>query len=101
MVCARAPRRTHASPLARTQDMRPDGGLALAAALWLCSQLYWLAVAYRLEFLGHDVFEPLWRASVAFFAANAWLLARIVRARPVMVSAAAAGAPGTGRQRAD
>lgn len=49
-------------------------------AVWLAAQALWLQSAYQLEFLGRQVFVRVWAASVAFFAANAWILVRLVRA---------------------
>jgi len=55
--------------------------LALAAVtLWVAALLSWLGFAYRLEFLGHDVWMALWLASMFFFVTSMGLIALIVRA---------------------
>ena len=43
-------------------------------------QVLWLAIAYRLEFLGQDVFFPLWVSSVIFLCANSFVLIELVKA---------------------
>ena len=40
----------------------------------------WLSIAYRLEFLGDQVFFSLWLASALFLAVNAWVLVEVVHA---------------------
>lgn len=53
------------------------GGAALA--LWVATQGAWLQQAYNLEFLGRSTFVPgLWRASLAFFLVNCWILGIII-----------------------
>lgn len=53
--------------------------VAFALFIWLIAQLHWLAWAYALEFEGAQVYERLWLASIAFFAANIWLIVNVVR----------------------
>lgn len=79
--------------------LSPARGAAMAA-VWLGAELHWLSWAYRLEFLGQDVFLGVWAAGLLFFAANAWVVLSIVRAaaraRPLapFVRAAAASRGG-------
>ena len=56
------------------------GSLVVSLAIWLIAQLHWLAWAYALEFQGAEVFKSLWLASLAFFAANIWLVVSFLRA---------------------
>jgi GPI mannosyltransferase 1 subunit M len=51
----------------------------LLAVNWVFQAL-WLGLAYRLEFLGQQVYLPLWVASVAFFISNNYVLAEMIRA---------------------
>ncbi|TGZ83350.1 GPI mannosyltransferase 1 [Ascodesmis nigricans] len=51
----------------------------LGLAVWVAGQAAWLAMGYRLEFLGESVFFPqMWLAALAFFAGNCWLLGEFV-----------------------
>jgi hypothetical protein len=52
---------------------------SMAGAAWIGALLIWLATAYRLEFLGHDVWAALWLASGAVQAASIALLAVLIR----------------------
>ncbi len=47
---------------------------------FLCPQALWLAIAYRLELLGEDVFFPLWVSSVVFLGTNSFVLVELVKA---------------------
>jgi len=51
----------------------------LLLGLWVGSQAVWLSVAYCLEFLGSQVYFPLWTAGTAYVAANSYVLAEIIR----------------------
>jgi phosphatidylinositol glycan class M len=53
-------------------------GLALAA-LWIATEVHWLAWAYQLEFMGNNAFLQVWAASAIFFAANAYIISQIIR----------------------
>ena len=58
---------------------------AAAAALWLLTQLLWLATAARLEFgdpadVAGDAYAHVWLASLAFLASQALLAALLLRA---------------------
>lgn len=53
--------------------------VAVTLFVWLIAQLHWLSWAYALEFEGAQVYERLWLASMAFFAANIWLIVSVVR----------------------
>lgn len=49
-------------------------------ALWVATQLMWLYSAYRLEFLGHSVFDTwLLASAVAFFLANCYMIGQFIR----------------------
>ncbi|KDQ17920.1 glycosyltransferase family 50 protein [Botryobasidium botryosum FD-172 SS1] len=54
-------------------------GIELLAA-WVGAQAFWLSLAYRLEFLGENVFFPLWCASVVFITLNSHVLVGIIKA---------------------
>lgn len=47
--------------------------------VWMISQMHWLMWGYLLEFKGQNVFVQLWLASIAFLAANTWVLLMIVK----------------------
>ncbi|KAF8586547.1 glycosyltransferase family 50 protein [Ramaria rubella] len=52
----------------------------LLVGVWVGAQALWLSVAYRLEFLGSQVYLSLWFASLIFLSANCWVLAKIMQA---------------------
>jgi phosphatidylinositol glycan class M len=45
----------------------------------VCAQAVWLSIAYRLEFLGSQVYLPLWTAGTAYVAVNSYVLAEVIR----------------------
>ncbi|KAG6833092.1 hypothetical protein H0H87_011503 [Tephrocybe sp. NHM501043] len=47
-------------------------------AVWVGTQALWLAEAYRLEFLGQNVFFGLWVRSLVYVIGNAWVLGGIM-----------------------
>ena len=47
-------------------------------AVWFGTQALWLAGAYKLEFLGQNVFLGLWVRSLMYVVGNAWVLAGIM-----------------------
>ncbi|KAF8506173.1 GPI mannosyltransferase 1 [Hysterangium stoloniferum] len=51
---------------------------SLMVAIWVGSQAIWLSTAYRLEFLGEQVYLPLWLASMVFLAGNSWVLVKML-----------------------
>ncbi|KAJ2305356.1 GPI mannosyltransferase 1, partial [Coemansia sp. RSA 2704] len=57
-------------------------GLVLVAA-WFGSQGLYLQQAYRLEFLGENTFTLLWAAGAVIFAANNWILYRIIGSQQI------------------
>lgn len=46
--------------------------------VWVGTQALWLAEAYKLEFLGADVFYGLWARSLVYVAGGAWVLGGIM-----------------------
>ncbi|KAG5438821.1 hypothetical protein PCANB_002541 [Pneumocystis canis] len=51
----------------------------LMIILWGLAQALWLFFAFRLEFLGMNVFFPyLWISSILFFVINIWILGHII-----------------------
>ncbi|KAF4576706.1 GPI mannosyltransferase 1 [Pleurotus pulmonarius] len=55
-------------------------------SVWFGTQALWLSEAYRLEFLGDDVFLGLWARSLIYVLGNGWVLAGLMTAyarRPV------------------
>ncbi|KAF8643897.1 hypothetical protein AX16_008913 [Volvariella volvacea WC 439] len=50
----------------------------LYGAVWIGTQALWLGEAYRLEFLGEDVFFGLWMRGLIYVAGNCWVLAGIM-----------------------
>ncbi|KAJ7068548.1 glycosyltransferase family 50 protein [Mycena amicta] len=49
-------------------------------AVWAGTQALWLGEAYRLEFLGHNVYFGLWVCGLVYVAGNCWVLAGIIDA---------------------
>jgi len=49
-------------------------------SLWVGAQALWLAIAYRLEFLGEAVYAHLWGAGVVFLALNSFVISELVLA---------------------
>lgn len=45
----------------------------------MCAEAAWLSIAYHLEFLGSQVYLPLWTAGTAYVAANSYVLAEVIR----------------------
>ena len=48
------------------------------AGMWIGTQALWLSEAYKLEFLGENVFFGLWARSVVYLLGHAWVLAGIM-----------------------
>lgn len=46
--------------------------------VWAGTQAVWLAEAYKLEFLGEDVFFNLWLRSLLYVGGHAWVLGNIM-----------------------
>ena len=53
-------------------------GLALFA-LWFAAQGAWLALAFRLEFLGENTFLEIWMAGIGFFLANMLVVQQLLQ----------------------
>jgi len=60
-------------------DMTRWKAIELLSA-WVGAQAVWLSLAYRLEFLGENVYLQLWGASVAFILLNSHVLVGIIKA---------------------
>ncbi|OAX37212.1 glycosyltransferase family 50 protein [Rhizopogon vinicolor AM-OR11-026] len=50
----------------------------MCGAIWIGTQALWLAEAYKLEFLGDDVFFGLWVRGLVYIAGHAWVLGVIM-----------------------
>jgi GPI mannosyltransferase 1 subunit M len=46
--------------------------------VWVGTQALWLQAAYRLEFLGENVFLGLWARSLLWVVGNCWVLVGIM-----------------------
>ncbi|KAJ7087866.1 glycosyltransferase family 50 protein [Mycena epipterygia] len=46
--------------------------------VWVGTQALWLSEAYKLEFLGHNVFFGLWVRGLIYVVGNCWVLAGIM-----------------------
>ncbi|KAI0699690.1 glycosyltransferase family 50 protein [Cytidiella melzeri] len=46
--------------------------------VWVGTQALWLSEAYKLEFLGQNVFFSLWVRSLVYVVGHGWVLARIM-----------------------
>ncbi len=47
-------------------------------AVWVGVQALWLSEAYKLEFLGQNVFWGLWLRGLVYVVGNCWVLAEIM-----------------------
>jgi phosphatidylinositol glycan class M len=63
--------------LQQTLSWRKTTGLVLA---WVLAQALWLVEAYKLEFLGENVFFTLWTRGLVYLVLNAVTLGEIVKA---------------------
>ena len=50
------------------------------AVVWIGTQALWLAEAYKLEFLGQNVFFGLWVRGLIYVVGNCWVLVGIMDA---------------------
>lgn len=46
--------------------------------VWIGTQALWLSEAYKLEFLGQNVFYGLWVRSLIYVLGNAWVLGELM-----------------------
>lgn len=53
----------------------------LMSSLWFGAQAIWLNLAYKLEFLGMNVFTLVWAASILFLLVNVWISGQFIRHR--------------------
>jgi phosphatidylinositol glycan class M len=51
---------------------------ALCAIVWAGTQALWLSEAYKLEFLGQNVFVALWMRGLVYVIGNCWIIAGIM-----------------------
>ncbi|KIM79736.1 glycosyltransferase family 50 protein [Piloderma croceum F 1598] len=51
---------------------------ALLLGVWIGTQALWLSEAYKLEFLGRDVFWGLWVRSLIYVCGGAWVLGGVM-----------------------
>ena len=59
--------------------MSPRRAMAYGA-VWVGTQALWLAEAYKLEFLAHNVFFGLWVRGLVYVIGNCWVLVGIMDA---------------------
>ncbi len=52
--------------------------IILYIAIWVGTQALWLSEAYRLEFLGENVFFALWVRGLVYVVGNCWVLGGIM-----------------------
>ncbi|KAG0143949.1 hypothetical protein CROQUDRAFT_672645 [Cronartium quercuum f. sp. fusiforme G11] len=67
-------------PLVLTRIHFSRTRLSLMISSWIITQALWLGQAYRLEFLGQNVFREVWICSLLFFITNAWILGCVLQA---------------------
>jgi len=53
--------------------------MVVCVGVWTGVQGLWLSEAYKLEFLGQDVFLGLWFRSLIYVIGNAWVLIMIMQ----------------------
>lgn len=52
----------------------------MCGGVWIGTQALWLTEAYKLEFLGHNVFFGLWVRGLIYVVGNCWVLVEIMAA---------------------
>ena len=52
----------------------------MCVGVWIGTQALWLSEAYKLEFLGQNVFFGLWMRSLVYVIGNCWVLVEIMDA---------------------
>ena len=52
----------------------------MCVGVWIGIQALWLSEAYKLEFLGQNVFFGLWIRSLIYVIGNCWVLVKIMGA---------------------
>jgi GPI mannosyltransferase 1 subunit M len=48
--------------------------------LWISTQALWLSTAYKLEFLGEEVFFSIWIAGLVYVFGHVWVLGCVINA---------------------
>lgn len=66
-------------PLLVPQLQMPRNWAICYTAVWFALQGLWLGEAYKLEFLGENVFFGLWVRGLVYVAGNTWVLAGIMK----------------------
>lgn len=51
---------------------------ALCTFVWVGTQALWLSEAYKLEFLGQNVFVALWIRGLIYVIGNCWIVTKIM-----------------------
>ena len=67
-------------PLLISQLSLSRGQVLRCLGVWIGTQALWLSEAYKLEFLGQNVFFGLWMRSLIYVIGNCWVLVEIMGA---------------------
>ncbi|OSD08606.1 glycosyltransferase family 50 protein [Trametes coccinea BRFM310] len=67
-------------PLLVPQLSMPTRRAVAFGAVWIGTQALWLSEAYKLEFLGQNVFFGLWIRGLIYVVGNCWVLAGVMDA---------------------
>jgi phosphatidylinositol glycan class M len=51
---------------------------ALCTVVWVGTQALWLGEAYKLEFLGQNVFVALWIGGLIYVIGNCWIIGEVM-----------------------
>lgn len=54
------------------------GKTVALVGMWAGTQALWLSEAYRLEFLGENVFYSLWMRGLIYVLGNSWVLVQML-----------------------
>ena len=53
---------------------------AACTVVWAGTQALWLSEAYKLEFLGQNVFIQLWMRGLLYVIGNCWIIVQVMDA---------------------
>jgi len=53
---------------------------ATCTVVWAGTQAFWLIEAYKLEFLGQNVFVALWMRGLLYVIGNCWIIVQVMDA---------------------